>query len=99
MAEYVGEGGTSASIAAALYGGLALVMALPWSLIWIHLRNNPRLLEEGFDAAHASQALRRNVFGPVIYGAAALVAFVGPLVSLALYALIAAFFAGIRRAD
>ena len=99
MAEYVAEGGINASVSAAIYGGLALVMALPWSLMWIHLRDNPRLLDQGFDSAHASQALRRNIFGPLIYGAAALVAFVAPMVSLALYALIAAFFAGVRQAD
>jgi len=99
MAEYVGEGGPNASVAAALYGTLALFMAVPWTLIWLHLRSTPALLEPGYDAAHADQAIRRNIIGPAIYLVAALVAFAAPLVSLGLYALIAAFFAGIRQAD
>ena len=99
MATYIVAGGQDAAVATALYGALALVMALPWSLIWIHLRNNPDLLAAGFDSAHASAALRRNRWGPVIYGVAALVALAAPLVALALYALIAAFFAAIRQAE
>ena len=99
MAEYVGQGGPSASIAAAIYGALALVMALPWSLIWLHLARNPRLFEEGFDADHARQALRRNILGPIIYLVATIVALFAPLAALALYAVIAAFFAGVRQAD
>ena len=37
--------------------------------------------------------------GLVTYGVATVVAIFAPLVALALYALIAAFFAGVRQAD
>jgi uncharacterized membrane protein len=97
MAEYVGSGTTDASLATALYGALALVMALPWTLIWLHLRTHPELLEPGYDRAFADAAIRRNIPGPIVYGGAMLLAFVAPLLALASYVGIAAFFAGIRQ--
>ncbi len=99
MAAYVERGGPDASIAAALYGALALVMALPWTLIWMHLRGHPDLLEPGFGVADAKAAIRRNIFGPVIYGAAVLVAFVAPVAALGLYIAIAVYFASVRQPD
>jgi TMEM175 potassium channel family protein len=97
MAEFVAEGSRDASLATALYGALALVMALPWTFIWRHLRDRPELLEPGYDAAFAGAAIRRNIWGPFIYAAATAVAFVAPLVALALYVLIAVFFAAVRQ--
>jgi len=93
MAEYVAKGGLDATIAAAFYGTLALVMAVPWTLIWMHLRDHPYLLEPGFTADHARAAIRRNVLGPLVYGAAIVVAFISPLAALAMYIGIAAYFA------
>jgi len=93
MAEYVATGGRDATVAAAVYGALALVMAVPWSLIWIHLRDHPQLLEPGFTAADASAALRRNIFGPLVYGAAIAVAFISPIAALVMYIAIAVYFA------
>jgi uncharacterized membrane protein len=99
MAAYVERGGTDASIAAAFYGALALVMALPWTLIWMHLRDHPELLEPGFGVSDAKAAIRRNLFGPLIYGAAVLVAFVAPVAALGLYIAIAVYFASVRQPD
>jgi uncharacterized membrane protein len=97
MAEFVAEGSRDAALATALYGALALVMALPWTFIWRHLRARPELLEPGYDAAYADAAIRRNIWGPVVYAAAMIVAFAAPLVALALYVAIALFFASIRQ--
>jgi uncharacterized membrane protein len=93
MAEYVATGGPDATVAAAFYGALALVMAVPWTLIWMHLRDHPYLLEPSFTDDDARAAIRRNVLGPLIYGAAIAVAFISPLVALAMYIGIAAYFA------
>jgi uncharacterized membrane protein len=93
LADYVAEGGTNASVAAAAYGLTATLMALPWGFIWRHLRDHPDLLEPGYDAAHASTELRRGTLGVPIYAAATAVSFVQPLVALALYAGIAALYA------
>jgi TMEM175 potassium channel family protein len=97
MAEFVAHGGPDAAVATALYGALALLMALPWTFIWRHLRNRPELLEPGYDTMFADAALRRNFVGPLIYGAAAVVALVAPVVALVLYVAIALFFASVRQ--
>jgi uncharacterized membrane protein len=93
MAEYVGQGGPNASVAAAAYGLLAIVMGLPWSLIWRHLRDHPELLELGVGRAYAGAELRRGSIGVPIYAVATLVSLVLPLVALALYAGVAALYA------
>ena len=63
MAEYVATGGTDATVAAAFYGALALVMAVPWTLIWMHLRDHPRAARAGLygrpcAGRHQAQCLR-----------------------------------------
>jgi uncharacterized membrane protein len=93
VAEYVGEGGANASVAAATYGLCATLMALPWSFMWRHLRDHPELLESGYDAAYASAEMRRGGIGVPIYVAATIVSLIQPLVALALYAAIAALYA------
>jgi uncharacterized membrane protein len=93
VAAYVREGGANASIATALYGLLATLMALPWGFIWRHLADRPDLLEPGYDAAYARAEWRRGSIGVPIYAAATLVAFVQPIVSLLLYLAIAVLYA------
>ena len=93
VAEYVKDGGASASTATALYGLCATLMALPWGFIWRHLADRPELLEPGYDAAYARAEWRRGSIGVPIYGAATLVALVAPLVSLLLYLSIAVLYA------
>jgi TMEM175 potassium channel family protein len=93
LAEYVGEGGPNASVAAATYGLCATVMALPWSFMWRHLRDHPELLERGYDAAYATAEVRRGWIGVPIYVAATIVSLIQPLLALALYVGIAALYA------
>ena len=93
LADYVGEGGPNASVAAAAYGLLATLMALPWGFIWRHLIDHPELLEPGYDAAHARAELRRGSIGVPIYAAATIVSLFFPLLALALYAGIAGLYA------
>ena len=93
VAEYVQRGGPDASVATALYGLTATLMALPWGFIWRHLAARPELLEPGFDAAYARAEWRRGTIGVPIYAVATLVALVAPLVSLLLYLSIALLYA------
>jgi len=93
LADYVGEGGPNASVAAAAYGLLATLMALPWGFIWRHLIDHPELLEPGYDAAHARAELKRGSIGLPIYAGATVVAIFLPLVALALYAGISGLYA------
>jgi uncharacterized membrane protein len=93
VAEYVGDGGPNASVAAAAYGLTATLMALPWSFMWRHLRDHPELLEDGYDTAYATAELRRGWIGVPIYAGATIVSLIQPLLALALYGGIAALYA------
>jgi uncharacterized membrane protein len=93
LADYVGEGGLNASVAAASYGLLATLMSLPWSFMLRHLADHPELLEPGYRPADARAEIRRGAIGVPIYAAATLIAFVQPLAALALYVGIAALYA------
>ena len=93
VAAYVQRGGPDASVATALYGLCATLMALPWGFIWRHLADRPELLEAGFDADYARAEWRRGSIGVPIYAAATLVALVAPLVALLLYLSIAVLYA------
>jgi len=93
VADYVGEGGTNASIAAAAYGLLATLMGLPWSFMLRHLADHPELLERGYRPEDARAEIRRGWIGVPIYAAATLISFVQPLAALALYVAISALYA------
>jgi uncharacterized membrane protein len=93
VAEYVKDGGWNASVATALYGLTATLMALPWGFIWRHLADRPELLERGYDAAYARAEWRRGSIGVPIYAAATVVALVAPLISLLLFLAIALLYA------
>ena len=93
VAEYVQRGGADASIAAALYGLTATLMALPWGFILRHLADRPELLEPGYDAAYARAESRRGFVGLPVYATATLVALVAPLVALVAYLGIAILYA------
>jgi uncharacterized membrane protein len=85
MADYVEGGGRDASVAAATYGLVGVVLALPWFLTWRHLRARPDLLEPGYDVRGLDEDVRRNSVGLPVYAAATLVGLVAPLLALALY--------------
>jgi uncharacterized membrane protein len=93
LADYVGEGGFNAAIAAASYGVLATMMSLPWSFMLRHLADHPELLEPGYEAADARAEIRRGGLGVPIYATATVISFVQPLAALALYVVIAAVYA------
>jgi uncharacterized membrane protein len=93
LADYVGEGGTNAKVAAAVYGLLSVFMAIPWGFMWRHLIDHPELLEPDFDTSRASSELRGGWLGVPIYGVATLIALVAPLAALALYVGIALVYA------
>ena len=93
MADYVKDPDGNASVAAAAYGLVSIVMALPWSLMWRRLIDHPELLEPGYDVNHARAELKRGFIGVPIYATATVVSLVLPLLALVLYAGIAVVYA------
>jgi uncharacterized membrane protein len=94
-AEHVNEGGPAARTAALLYAGLMLMLGLTFTLSWSFLMRNPALVAEPARAAFPSAA-RRALLGSFAYVAAIVIAFVSPLASFALDALVVAYFAASR---
>jgi uncharacterized membrane protein len=93
VAEYVQRGGADASIAAALYGLTATLMATPWGFILRHLADRPELLEPGYDVAYVRAESRRGFVGLPVYATATVVALIAPLVALVAYLAIAILYA------
>ena len=93
VAEYVQRGGADASVATALYGMTATLMALPWGFIWRHLADRPELLEPGYSVDYVRAESRRGFVGLPVYATATVVALVAPLVALVAYLAIAILYA------
>ena len=76
--------------AALFYGCTGVALAVMYNVIWHYGRRN--CMTEVVDEAEAAGITRSYAIGPLIYGAATLVAFIDPWVSLAGFAAIAAFY-------
>lgn len=77
--------------AALLYGGTMVVMALMFNAVWHYGRL--RLLRPDAVPLEVSGITRSYMFGPLMYLAATLAAFLNPYLSLALYVAIAVLYA------
>lgn len=93
MAEYVSGGGANARSATVFYSLVAVAMTVPWAVTWRHLSRHPELMRDVFGSAFARGELRRSLVGIVIYSISALVAVVAPLAALALFLVVAVFYA------
>lgn len=90
LAHYVSTDGDS-HVAAALYGGVMVVMSLAFSLLWLHITRGP-LLHEHMDSQRARQEGRLFSVGLAAYVAGIALAVVSAQLSLLLYALTAVFY-------
>lgn len=93
LADYVNRGDDNAKVAAAAYGLISTLMALPWGFMWRHLLRHPELLEPEHHPDRARAELGRGWLGVPIYGAATLISLVSPVAALVLYVAIAAIYA------
>jgi uncharacterized membrane protein len=93
LADYVVDGGTNASVAAAVYSATMTVIGLTFLAIWLYVDRHRELLAPGVDPAIIPGSIRRTLPGPVLYGASIALAFVSPEACLVVYALLAAYFA------
>ncbi|HEY8217619.1 MAG TPA: TMEM175 family protein [Acidimicrobiia bacterium] len=94
LARYLQQGGENAEFAAAAYSATMMLIGLFFMAMWHHLYRNPGLLVAGIGAERARTAMVRSVVGPIVYGVTIGLAFLSPEACLAVYALIALYFAG-----
>jgi TMEM175 potassium channel family protein len=78
-------------VAAAVYGLTMVAIAVMFNLVWWYASNRGRLLVPGIDAATIAATNRSYLLGPIVYGAAALIAPLNAFVSLSIYAALAVY--------
>jgi uncharacterized membrane protein len=91
VSEYLGAGG--AQIATLVLGGVYLVTAIVFNVIWRYAAYHRRLIAPHVPQAIVDAQTRQYRFGPVVYLVALLAALVSPTLSVALNLAIAVFFA------
>jgi uncharacterized membrane protein len=91
VAEHVPDPDTR-TLAAMVYGGLMVAVAVMFNVVWRYAAHGRRLLAPQADPAAVEAINRSYVLGPVAYGMATLLALVSPWISLALYAALAIFY-------
>ena len=82
-----------AKIAAVLYCGLNLLMALAFNLLWNHAARDGRLLAADHDMHRVHHITQQYRFGPILYAAAFALAFISVNACVGLIGLLAVFFA------
>lgn len=91
LSEYIEHDG--ATIAAVVYSGTLVAIALLFNAVWHYAIRRPRLLAPTADARFIRRLSLGYLFGPPAYLAAFLLAFVSPVASVAFCIALAAFFA------
>ena len=93
IADNIRHGHRDAATAAALYGGIAMVMSVPWVPLWRRLQTRPELFRPGFDTEFARREGLRAWVGIVAYACCIAVGIVVPVAALILYLAVAVFYA------
>jgi uncharacterized membrane protein len=81
----------AATVAAAIYGGVMTGVAVMFNLVWRYAAGRHRLLVPGISNEALAKSHRNYLAGPIVYGAAMLIAFVEPYVSIGIYAALAVY--------
>ena len=79
-------------VAAIVYGGVMVGMAIMFNLVWRYAARGHRLLVPNVDVRAVERINRSYLYGPVVYGAGVLVALVSSWASLAVYAALAVYY-------
>jgi uncharacterized membrane protein len=90
VAEYIRDP-AGRHVAAAVYGLTMVAIAVMFNVVWWYAANRGRLLIPGVDPEAIARTSRSYLLGPIVYGAAALVAPLNAFVSLAIYAALAVY--------
>jgi uncharacterized membrane protein len=91
LAEYIGE--PDQRVAAQVYSGTFVIIAIFFNLLWRYASHKHRLLDARSDPVAVETISRQYAFGPLLYLAAFGLAFFSATGSLALNMLLAVFFA------
>jgi uncharacterized membrane protein len=91
LAQYLGKADEKA--ATMLYSGTYVVVAIFFNVLWRYAAGQHRLLGEAVDVAEVSRISRQYAYGPLLYLACFVLAYISVTASLALNMALAMFFA------
>jgi uncharacterized membrane protein len=74
------------TVATALYGGVMTAIAIMFNVVWRYAGTNHRLLVPGISDEALGKMNRDYLAGPIVYGAATIIAFFQPYISLGIFA-------------
>ena len=83
IARTLGDGGTDAKVAEAVYGANLTLAAIAFSLIWAYAVRGRRLIDHDMTPQQERASIARFSMGTVVYAATIAVAFVSPGLALA----------------
>jgi uncharacterized membrane protein len=79
------------TVAAVAYGLTMEAIAIMFNVVWQYAAKDRRLLDPRVDPSALQRASRNYLVGPVVYGAATLIALVNAWASLAIFAALAVY--------
>jgi uncharacterized membrane protein len=91
LAEYL-TAGADARTAAAIYSSTMLALSITYSLLWLAVTRDARLLHEGLDPVASRRALRRFSLGGVFYLGTVGISFLSPIATLAVHGILAVYY-------
>jgi uncharacterized membrane protein len=91
VARYIRHG-HDARVAMAVYSGVMFATSVAWSLLWLWITRDARLLHRAIDARAARASARRFSAGLVVYALTVVLSFVSPLLALVLHFVIAGYY-------
>ncbi|HET6818737.1 MAG TPA: TMEM175 family protein [Mycobacteriales bacterium] len=92
IARHLGDGGTDAKVAEAVYGANLTLAAIAFSLIWTYAVRHRRLIDHDMSPQQEWASIARFSVGTFVYAATIGIAFVSPGAALALQFLLALYY-------
>jgi uncharacterized membrane protein len=93
LAEFISDNDMNASVATALYSFTMTLIGIVFVAMWAHLVRHPEHTVETVTEVQLRRSMRLAFVSPIVYGATIGLAFVSPYLCLALYLLLAIYFA------
>jgi TMEM175 potassium channel family protein len=92
IADKLGEGGSDAKVAEAVYGANLTLAAIAFSLIWTYAVQHRRLIDHDMTPEQERASIVRFSLGTFVYAATIGIAFLSPGLALALQFLLALYY-------
>src|SRR4051795_9183579 len=93
VADYLDRGGSQARVAVAVYSGVMVLASLMFTIFWWYATRSGRLLDADVDARAARATVPRFALGLAVYPMTVGLAFVSPVLTLAVHGALAVYYA------